>query len=51
MNKNLLCCALLGALGFAQAAAAQEYDDRWYISGDLGVVLFDGERGLQDSAI
>jgi OOP family OmpA-OmpF porin len=51
MNKKLLCCALLGALGFAQAAAAQEYDDRWYVSGDLGVVLFDGERGLQDSAI
>ena len=51
MNKKLLCCALLGALGFAQAAAAQEYDDRWYVSGDLGVVLFDGERGLQDSAL
>jgi OOP family OmpA-OmpF porin len=51
MNKKLLCCALVGALGFAQAVAAQEYDDRWYVSGDLGVALFDGERGLQDSAI
>lgn len=47
MNKKLLCCALLGALGFAQAVSAQEYDDRWYVSGDFGAVLYDDHRGLE----
>lgn len=50
MNKKLLSCALLGALGFAQAAAAQEYDDRWYVSGDLGVNMFDDARNLERPA-
>ena len=50
MNKKLLSCALLGALGFAQAAAAQEYDDRWYVSGDLGVVMYDDARDLERPA-
>ncbi len=47
MKKNLLCCALLGALGFAQTVAAQEYDDRWYVSGDFGAVMFDDSRNLE----
>jgi OOP family OmpA-OmpF porin len=50
MNKKLLSCALLGALGFAQAATAQEYDDRWYVSGDLGVNMFDDARNLERPA-
>ena len=33
MNKKLLCAALLGGLGVAQAASAQDFDDRWYVSG------------------
>lgn len=45
MNKKLLSCALLGALGFAQATTAQEFDDRWYVSGDFGAVMFDDSRG------
>ena len=51
MNKKLLCCALLGALGFAQAATAQEYDDRWYVSGDLGISIFDQDRETPDTLI
>ena len=47
MNKKLLSCALLGALGFAQVASAAEYDDRWYVSGDFGAVMFDDERNLE----
>jgi OOP family OmpA-OmpF porin len=50
MNKKLLSCALLGALGFAQAAVAQEYDDRWYVSGDFGAVMFDDARNLERPA-
>src|SRR5690606_18439847 len=35
MKKNLLGCALLGVLGVAHAAVAQEFDDRWYVSGTV----------------
>ncbi|HET6604378.1 MAG TPA: OmpA family protein [Xanthomonadaceae bacterium] len=45
MKKNLLCCAMLGALGLAQAAAAQEYfDDRWYMTATAGRFVADGDR-------
>ena len=37
MNKKLLCAALLGGLGVAQAASAQDFDDRWYVAGSTGV--------------
>jgi OOP family OmpA-OmpF porin len=49
MNKKLLCAALLGGLGLAQAASAQEFDDRWYVSGSTGVNFQDKDRGTQDS--
>ena len=39
MNKKLLCAALLGGLGVAQAASAQDFDDRWYVAGSTGVQL------------
>jgi OmpA-OmpF porin, OOP family len=44
MNKKLLCAALLGGLGFAQAASAQEFDDRWYITGTAGFNIQDNDR-------
>lgn len=44
MNKKLLCAALLGGLGFAQAAAAQEFDDRWYVTGTAGFNIQDNDR-------
>jgi OOP family OmpA-OmpF porin len=49
MNKKLLCAALLGSLGLAQAASAQEFDDRWYVSGSTGVNFQDKDRGTEDS--
>ena len=48
MNKKLLCAALLGGLGLAQAASAQEFDDRWYVSGSTGVNLQDKHRATAD---
>ncbi|MEY3359062.1 MAG: hypothetical protein RI923_322 [Pseudomonadota bacterium] len=44
MKKNLLGLALLSAVCFSQVAAAQEFDDRWYISGTLGVLDADSDR-------
>ncbi|MCB1553568.1 MAG: OmpA family protein [Xanthomonadales bacterium] len=46
MNKKILCGALLGALGLAQAAAANDFDDRWYVTGGVGTVSFDDLRNL-----
>ncbi len=48
MNKKILCGALLGALGFAHTAVAQDFDDRWYVSGSAGIESFDDERGIDN---
>ncbi|MEO8002130.1 MAG: OmpA family protein [Arenimonas sp.] len=44
MKKKLLCCALLGAMSMAQSAMAQDFDDRWYISGTIGILGTDTDR-------
>ncbi|MBB1059698.1 OmpA family protein [Marilutibacter spongiae] len=49
MNKKLLCAALLGGLGLAQAASAQEFDDRWYITGAAGFNLQDNDRETRNA--
>ena len=50
MNKKLLCTAmLLGGLGVAQAAAAQDFDDRWYATGSVGFNIQDNDRGTRDA--
>lgn len=49
MNKKLLCAALLAGLGVAHAAAAQDFDDRWYVSGSAGVNFQDTDRMTQDA--
>ena len=50
MNKKLLCAALLlGGLGVAQAASAQEFDDRWYVAGSVGVNFQDEDRRTEGS--
>ena len=52
MKKTLLGCALLGALGLgAQAATAQEFDDRWYLTGTAGFAIHDGDRQVSDVPI
>ncbi|MBB1473978.1 porin family protein, partial [Luteimonas sp. MC1825] len=50
MNKKLLCTAILiGGLGVAQAASAQDFDDRWYITGSAGFNLQDNDRGTNNA--
>ncbi|KFN45411.1 OmpA family protein [Arenimonas metalli] len=49
MKKNLLCCALLAAAAMAQSAAAQDFDDRWYVSGGAGLNFQDETRETADS--
>ncbi len=49
MNKKLLSVALLAGLGVAQAASAQEFDDRWYLTGSTGFNLQDSDRGTSDT--
>jgi len=49
MNKKLLCAALLGGLAVAQAANAQDFDDRWYITGSVGFNLQDNDRGTNNA--
>ncbi len=48
MKKNLLCCALLGAMSMANVAMAQDYDDRWYLSAGAGMNFQDGARNTED---
>jgi OOP family OmpA-OmpF porin len=49
MKKKLLCCALLAGVGMANTAAAQSYDDRWYVGAGVGVGFFDNDREVQDT--
>lgn len=46
MKKNILCVALLGALGASSAAIAQQqdFDDRWYVAIMPGFVVTDNDR-------
>ncbi|MGY0558459.1 MULTISPECIES: OmpA family protein [unclassified Lysobacter] len=44
MNKKLLCAALLGGLTIAGAANAQDFDDRWYLTGSAGMNIQDSNR-------
>lgn len=48
-NKNFLCVAMFGALGLSQTAMAQDYDDRWYVTGTLGMLQTDSDRGMGDA--
>jgi OOP family OmpA-OmpF porin len=48
MKKKLLCCALLAGMSIAHSAAAQDYDDRWYISAGTGVFMGDNDRHVDD---
>lgn len=49
MNKKLLCVAMLAGLSWAQAASAQEFDDRWYLTGSVGVNVQDNDRNTEDA--
>ena len=49
MNKKILTAALLGGLAVAQADSAQEFDDRWYLTGSAGFNFQDGDRTTNDA--
>ncbi|TWI08154.1 OmpA family protein [Aerolutibacter ruishenii] len=49
MNKKLLCAALLGGLSIAHVAGAQEFDDRWYLTGSAGFNVQDNARGTRNA--
>jgi OmpA-OmpF porin, OOP family len=49
MNKKLLCAALASGLCVAQAASAQTFDDRWYITGGGGYNFQDNDRSSEDA--
>ena len=49
MKMKLLCGALLGILGVAQTAAAEDQlDDRWYFTAGVGYDMLDSERNVDD---
>jgi len=50
MKKKILCLALFGAMGAAQAVMAHDFDDRWYIDGAVGW-NFQDEHRLTDNNI
>ena len=49
MNKKILCTALLGGLSLANTAMAQEFDDRWYLTGSAGWNQQDSDRRTEDT--
>ena len=49
MKIGLLSTALLAGLAFSSAANAQEFDDRWYLTGTTGFNLQDNDRGTNDA--
>lgn len=49
MKKKLLSVALLGGLFAAQAATAQDFDDRWYLTGTTGFNFQDNDRLTNDA--
>ena len=51
MKKKLLCCAMLGAMSMAQSAMAQDFDDRWYISGTVGILGTDNDRNTSNDGL
>ncbi|WP_166636915.1 outer membrane beta-barrel protein, partial [Cognatilysobacter terrigena] len=49
MKIRMLSTALLAGLAFAQVAQAQAFDDRWYLSGDVGFNIQDNDRGTRNA--
>ncbi len=49
MKTRLLGMALLAGLAAMATANAQEFDDRWYVTGSAGMNIQDGDRGTRDT--
>lgn len=48
MKKNLLCLAVLAA-SFAGSSMANDFDDRWYLTGTAGINMQDTARGTDNA--
>ncbi|MBP7369890.1 MAG: OmpA family protein [Arenimonas sp.] len=51
MKKKMLGLALLGAVGMSQVASAQEFDNRWYVQGSVGLFLADADRDVNNDVL
>lgn len=51
MKKTILGCALIGAMSFAYVASAQDFDDRWYVTGTIGHQKADSDRHVGDKPL
>ena len=49
MKIRVLSTALLAGLAFSQVASAQEFDDRWYVTGSAGMNVQDSERDTRNA--
>jgi OOP family OmpA-OmpF porin len=49
MKIRLLSTALLAGLALAQVASAQDFDDRWYLTGSAGINIQDNSRGTRNA--
>jgi OOP family OmpA-OmpF porin len=49
MKIRLLSTAMLAGLAFAQVASAQDFDDRWYLTGSAGMNIQDNDRGTRNA--
>ncbi len=51
MKKKILGLALVGAVCMSQAASAQEFDNRWYLTGTAGVLFTDSDRDTSNDLL
>jgi OOP family OmpA-OmpF porin len=51
MKKKILGLALLGAVSMSHAASAQEFDNRWYVQGTVGLLVTDDTREVGNSEL
>ena len=49
MKIRLLSAALVAGMAATSVASAQEFDDRWYLSGTVGYNLQDEDRRTDDA--
>ena len=49
MKIRLLSTALLAGLAFVPVAGAQDFDDRWYLTGSTGFNIQDNDRGTRNA--
>src|SRR3546814_5654321 len=49
MKIRLLSTALLAGLAVVQVASAQDFDDRWYLTGSAGINIQDNDRGTRNA--